>query len=169
MFRLKLGGWQKSGKPLPVDNQPAFIGVRNRKFKDAFFADGLLGFVPDKCLSRFLERNFYVTLFTADADNLAGNNISDVYLFNDVPGVYKFFAVDNAGTERRQVNIDRAFINTYYRAFNEIINRGGSGDFIHVTVHYQRWNSVFFCFFADVFNWNFDFFFNYRSFFSCAE
>ncbi|OHB06421.1 MAG: hypothetical protein A3B22_02885 [Candidatus Zambryskibacteria bacterium RIFCSPLOWO2_01_FULL_47_33] len=73
-------------------------------------------------MARFFQRNFNITFFATDADDFASDNVRDINFLDNVPGIYKLAPIDDTGAERRQVNVDRTFINTDDRSLHEVVD-----------------------------------------------
>ena len=111
---------------MPTDDKTALVGVGDREFEYALLADSFFCFAPDECLTSFLERNFDITFFATDVDNLTSDDVSDVDLLDDVASILKLSTIDNTGAESRQVDVDCTFVYRYNGSFDQIVYRRGN-------------------------------------------
>ena len=115
---------QESCEAVPVDDEPALVGIRDRELEDRLFLHRLLGFVPDDGLARFAQRQFDVALGVVHADDLRGHGVADVYILQRFACRKVFAAVDDTRAVRREVDEYTRAADGDHGAFDDVVYDG---------------------------------------------
>src|SRR3989344_189392 len=119
MFLRELGRGEKPFDAMPLKHEPALVCFFYDKFKRSLFLYRVLCFFPDERLTGFLERKLHVPVLVFSFNDLCRDRISNTDFLYGIAGAYELTAVDDAGSNRSQVNIERIFFYRDYRAINE--------------------------------------------------